>query len=335
MTRAETQLRRLWSAGSARTIASPLRLGLCCAFMREPIRFRRTTARYVAGLRTAERRDLLRQLAADNVRVLALAVEWCATHGLAAFRVNSEILPLSTHPRHDYQLGELDQTGDIRAVFAHAGAQAREGGVRLSFHPDQFVVPGSIRAEAVRSALLELEYQAVVAELIGAEQITLHGGGAQGGKPAALARLRRHLARLSPRARSRIALENDDRVYTIEDLLPLCSEEGLPLVYDVHHHRCNQDRLSVEEATEASARTWGARGPWAHLSSPKGGWRGDSPRSHADYVRPRDVPACWIGRRMTIDVEAKARELAMLRLASWGRTAPDLPARRLSSGGAS
>ena len=78
----------------------------------------------------------------------------------------------------------------------------------------------------------------------------------------------------------------------------------------------------------------GALEPWAHLSSPKGGWRGDRPRRHADYVHPGDVPACWIGRRMTIDVEAKAKELAVLRLASWGRAAPDRLARRLFSGGA-
>jgi UV DNA damage endonuclease len=292
------------------------RLGLCCAFVEEPIRFRRTTARYVTGLKPGERHEFLRQIAADNARALALAVDWCAAHEVGAFRVNSEILPLATHPLVGYRLDEIDGTGEIREAFAETGAKAREGRVRLSFHPDQFVVPGSSREDVVVSSLAELEHQASVAELIGAEQLTLHGGGAQGGKPAALERLRRNLARLSPRARSRIALENDDRVYTILDLLPFCREEGLPLVYDVHHHRCNPDGLSVEEAAGAAARTWGRREPWAHLSSPKGGWRSDDPRQHADFIRPRDLPACWVGERMTIDVEAKAKELAVLRLQS-------------------
>ena len=307
------------SHGDSRKLApvEPLRLGLCCAFVGEPIRFRRTTARYLCRLSTSDRREHLRGIAADNARALALAVDWCAAHGVGAFRVNSEILPLSTHPELGYRLDELDRTGEICAAFADAGARARRGAVRLSLHPDQFVVPGSLRADVAQSSLAELEHQAAVAELIGAELITLHGGGAQGGKAAALSRLRLNLARLTPRARGRIALENDDRVYTVEDLLPLCREEGISLVYDVHHHRCNPDALGVEEATEAAARTWGPREPWAHLSSPKGGWRGDSPRSHADHVRPRDLPACWVGRRMTIDVEAKAKELAVLRLARW------------------
>ena len=303
----------------------PLRLGLCCAFAKEPIHFRRTTARYVTGLKPGARHELLRQIVADNARTLALAVDWCAAHGVGAFRVNSEILPLSTHPQVGYRLDELDGTGELRAAFVDAGARASRRHVRLSLHPDQFVVPGSSREDVAQSSLGELEHQASVAELIGAEQLTLHGGGAQGGKPAALDRLRRNLARLSPRARERIALENDDRIYTVLDLLPLCREEGIPLVYDVHHHRCNPDGLSVEEATVAAAKTWGRREPWAHLSTPKGGYRSDDPRRHADFIRPRDVPACWVGKRMTVDVEAKAKELAVLRLAQWLTTANTSP----------
>jgi UV DNA damage endonuclease len=325
MSRDRAQLRSQNGPSPSRPVGSLLRLGLCCAFVEEPIHFRRTTARYVTGLKPGERHEFLRQIAADNARAMALAVDWCAAHGVGAFRVNSEILPLATHPQVGYWLDDIDRTGEIREAFAEAGARAREGRVRLSFHPDQFVVPGSSREDVAQNSLAELEYQASVAELIGAEQLTLHGGGAQGGKPAALDRLRCNLARLSPRARERIALENDDRVYTVEELLPLCREEGIPLVYDVHHHRCHPDGLSVEEATVAAAKTWGRREPWAHLSTPKGGWRSDNPRRHADFIRPRDVPACWVGKRMTVDVESKAKELAVLRLAKWLTTVNTSP----------
>lgn len=294
--------------------APPLALGLCCAFVGEPIRFRATTAAYVGRLRPAERTAFLRALALDNARALVRAIDWCEAHGVAAFRVNSQIFPLYTHPTLGYTLDALDADGAITATLAQARHRARRGRVRLSFHPDQFVVPGSTRADVVERSLAELEYQALVAERIGAEQLTLHGGGAEGGKPAALARLARNLERLSPRARRRIALENDDRIYTVEDLLPLAHALRLPLVYDVHHHRCHPDRLTIEEATDRAAETWGGRVPWAHLSSPRGGWRAADPRVHADFVRPRDVPRCWLGRRMTIDVEAKAKERAVLRL---------------------
>ena len=115
----------------------------------------------------------------------------------------------------------------------------------------------------------------------------------------------------------RIGLENDDRVYTVEDLLPVARRAGVPLVYDVHHHRCNPDALSCDEALAAAAATWGGREPWVHLSSPRGGWRAANPRMHADFIAARDVPPSWIGRRMTVDVEAKAKERAVLRLQAW------------------
>jgi len=290
------------------------RLGLCCAFAGEPIRFRKTTASYLVRLRRRERVAFLRDLAVDNVRALSSAVAFCAAHGIGAFRITSQLLPVYTHPDVGYTLETIDRGGTVSGAFAAVRERARREGVRLSFHPDQFVVPGSIRDDVVLRSLAELEYMGLAAELTGAEQITLHGGGAQGGKKDALDRLARGLRRLSDRARTRLALENDDCVYTVEDLLPLCKAEGIPLVYDAHHHRCHPDSLTLEEATALSAKTWGAREPWAHLSSPRGGWKSPAPRLHADFIRITDFPAAWRRRRMTVDVEAKSKELAVLRL---------------------
>jgi len=294
-----------------------MRLGLCCGFVGQPIHFRTTTARHAATLAPKPRRAFLLQIARDNAATLARGVDWCAAHGVGAFRVTSELLPLYTHPRFGYTLDALDPTGALHEAFGAVAAHACRGEVRLSFHPDQFVVLGSARPEVVAGSIAELEYQATIAALIGAEQLTIHGGGAVGGKPAALDRLARGLDRLSEGARVRIALENDDRIYTVEDLLPLCRRARVPLVYDVHHHRCNPDGLDAGDALDAAAATWGRREPWAHLSSPLGGWRAPNPRLHADFIAPRDLPPSWLGRRLTVDVEAKAKERAVLRLKRW------------------
>jgi UV DNA damage endonuclease len=87
---------------------------------------------------------------------------------------------------------------------------------------------------------------------------------------------------------------------------------GVPLVYDVHHHRCLGDGLSVAEATEMAFATWGGREPWAHISSPREGWGSPNPRAHADYIDPADFPEEWLDRTVTVDVEAKAKERAVL-----------------------
>ena len=295
-----------------------LRLGLCCGFVSENApRFRTTTVRYASTLTPADRTRFLHEIADHNVDALRGAIRWCAERGIHAFRIVSGLLPLYTHPVVGWSLTESPSGARLRRKLRAVGVEARELDVRLSFHPDQFVVLGSASESTVVMAISELEYQAECAELLGAEQLTVHGGGAMGGKPEALARFRAGLARLSPRARSRVALENDDRVYTVADLLPVCQAERVPLVYDVHHHRCNPDGLSVSDATRLAAETWLGREPWMHVSSPAVGWSGGDPRPHAEYIRPRDVPREWLGLRATVDVEAKQKELAVLRLRRW------------------
>ena len=113
--------------------------------------------------------------------------------------------------------------------------------------------------------------------------------------------------------RTRLTLENDDRVYTPEDLLPICMETGIPLVYDAHHHRCLPDALSIEKASEMAVQTWN-REPVFHISSPLNGWDGASINQHHDYIDPLDFPECWLKLNITVEVEAKAKELAVLKL---------------------
>jgi len=96
--------------------------------------------------------------------------------------------------------------------------------------------------------------------------------------------------------------------------LPLCRSEVVPLVYDAHHHRCLPDDLTVEQATEAARKTWKNREPLFHLSSPLAGWSGPKPERHHDFIDPKDFPAAWRGLALTVEVEAKAKELAVARL---------------------
>ena len=294
------------------TPGSRLRWGLCCQFLDSPIKFRAATHGYVSTLGPKTQRAYLGDIAEHNALALAAAVERCHELGIGAFRITSQILPLATHPMSGYTLEQLDPSGALAGAYAWAGALAQAYDIRLSLHPDQFIVLNSEREPVVRAAVRELELHGEVAELVGADVIVVHGGGATGGVAAALERLERGMALLQPRARERLALENDDRCFTPSSLMPLCERTGVPLVYDVHHHRCLGDGLSVAEATELAFATWGRREPHAHLSSPKGGWTGPNTRAHADYIDPADFPDAWLGRTMTIDVEAKAKERAVL-----------------------
>jgi UV DNA damage endonuclease len=299
-----------------------IRWGLCCQFLDAPIRFRTATHRYVSTLTAAERRKYLVGIGRDNAAALDAAALQCHTLGIGAFRINSQVLPLGTHPASGYTVERLDGSGAVREAFLTAGKTAARYDIRLSFHPDQFVVLNSERPDVVRSAVDELDFQAAIAELVGADTLVCHGGGGGGGVLVALERLERGLDLLSGPARSRIALENDDRIFTPAALAPLCERTGVPLVYDVHHHRCNPDGLSVKEATTLARSTWRDREPWMHVSSPRDGWTAPNPRPHADYIDPADVPREWRRITMTVDVEAKAKERAVLALMTSLKSAP-------------
>ncbi len=290
-----------------------IRFGLCCAFREQPIKLVNTTAAAVEKLSRADALAKLSRLCRTNAESLLAALDFCAGHGIGCFRVNSQILPLKTHPQLGYNMDELPDHEEIVGLFTDCGQFAATHGLRTCFHPDQFVVLNSQRSEVVTASLAELEYQAEVAQWIGADVINIHAGGAFGDKPRALAVLEKNLDRLSSAVRERLTFENDDKIFTPADLLPLCQRAGVPLVYDVHHHRCLPDSLTVEEATRQAAATWN-REPLFHLSSPLEGWDGPRPERHHDYIDPADFPGRWKDLSTTVEVEAKAKELAVERL---------------------
>jgi len=291
-----------------------IRLGLCCLFREEPIHFRITT---VAALKPINRPGQLLKLediAFANAHALDQALRYCAAQDIGSFRVNSKIMPCKTHPEIGYTIDELPNADGVRAAFRACGRFARAHGIRLTFHPDQFVLPNARLPLLAERSLAELAYQNEVAALIGADVINIHGGGSYGNKKDALERLVPTIEKLPADLRSRLTLENDDRTFTPADLLPVCRATGTPLVYDVHHHRCNPDGQSIEAVTDAARTTWN-REPLFHLSSPKAGYANKTdPRPHHDFIAPTDFPACWRGLPVTVEVEAKAKELAIARL---------------------
>ena len=292
-----------------------LRFGLCCIFREEPIHFRQTTAKALLNLSQQERLQKLSTICLENANSLVTALEAVQRFGFGAFRVSSQFLPRYTHPVVGYTLDSLPDYASILASLEKVNQLREQWDIRLSFHPDQFVLLSSPSAEVTRKSIAELDYQAMLAEMIGADVLNIHAGGVYGDKQAALKRLRENFQSLPERVQSRLTLENDDVSYTVNDLLPVCQDLAVPLVYDVHHHRCNKDRLTVQEATNASIQTWEAAGrgeAYFHLSSPKNGWQGNDPKPHAEMIAMSDFPEEWIGLDVTIDIEAKAKELAVI-----------------------
>ncbi|MEP6778294.1 MAG: UV DNA damage repair endonuclease UvsE [Gemmatimonadaceae bacterium] len=303
------------------------RLGLCCTFANEPqLRFRTTTVAYLSRLFSTDPTgavapEFYEMLVRDNLTTLENVIRWCHTSGIHAFRINSDLWPRATHALVKPWVEQLFLNESIQAQFSRIRTLAEVSDIRLSEHPDQFLVGNSLRADVVDSTITELEWRGRLGDALGIDVICLHVGSGAPDRESALWRWDQTLTRLSPPVLSKLAFENDDRTFSPEQILPACLHWGLPMIYDVHHHRTLPDALSLDEATEFAIASWGNREPYFHLSSPRAGWNSGDSRPHHDYIDVSDWPSAWTelwnaGVAFTVDIEAKAKELAVFGLRS-------------------
>lgn len=226
--------------------------------------------------------ERLRETLAGNLDCLEEIVRWNAAHGLLFLRITSDLVPLASHPKNRFPWDEA-----FSGRFAEIGALIRRFGMRISMHPGQYTLLNSPRRTVVEAAHADLAYHARVLELLGLDRtakIQIHVGGVYGDKERAMTRFLRAVEGLPPAIRERLVLENDERFYTLADVLWLHRRSGLPVVFDVFHHELNSDGKSVAEALAAQAETWAPEDglPIVDYSSPLPGGR------HGSHARKLD-----------------------------------------------
>ena len=261
----------------------------------------------LASLGDAEK---VRALVWENLLGLETIIRWNAGRGLPLFRIGQGLIPFASHPAFPYDWAE-EHGDDLREI----GALARALEVRLSMHPGQFINPGSPNPHTAERSLDELRYATRVLDLMGGDDavVVLHLGGAYDDRPAAVARFVEAL-RPEPGILRYLALENDERIWTVAEISHAARILGIPAITDNLHHRLNPGGLTLGEALDLALPTWEARGvrPKIHLSSQDPNKR---PGAHAYSVRPEDwevVVEALDGRETDVMVEAKGKELAAL-----------------------
>jgi UV DNA damage endonuclease len=170
------------------------------------------------------------------------------------------------------------------------------------------------KPEVVERSLTELRYVARVFDLLGSPDgvAVLHKGGAYADKQGSAARF---LEVMRPEARilRYLALENDERVWTVDEVGRTARALGIPAITDAFHHDLNPGGLTLKEALDLSLPTWSPRGvlPKLHLSSQN---LAKQAGGHAYSVDDRDWRALSVainGREADVMVEAKGKEHAL------------------------
>jgi UV DNA damage endonuclease len=179
----------------------------------------------------------LMELIAHNLKALERMVDYNLENGIRLYRISSDLIPFGSSPVNTLDWAELFQ-----ADFSRIGGKIRAGGMRVSMHPGQYTVLSAPDEGVAARAADDLAYHARVLDALGTgedSKIILHLGGAYGDKAAALKRFETRFRALEPAARRRVALENDDRLYTAEDALNAGLRLNVPVVFDSLHHEAN------------------------------------------------------------------------------------------------
>ncbi|QIN78686.1 UV DNA damage repair endonuclease UvsE [Rubrobacter marinus] len=262
----------------------------------------------LASLPDAEK---VRALVWENITALETIIRWNAERGISLFRMGQAMVPFASHPAFPYDWEE-EHGEDFRWI----GGLARSLGVRLSMHPGQFIQPGSPKPGTSERSLAELRYVARLFDLLGSDDsvMVLHMGGAYEDRAETA---RRFVEVMAPHAEilKYLALENDERVWPIGDIVATASALGVPAILDSFHHGIHPGGLTLGEAVDLALPTWAGHGrPKLHLSSQDPEKR---PGGHAYLVDPADYETLLIaldGREADVMVEAKGKEEALVAL---------------------
>lgn len=177
------------------------------------------------------------EVAKKNIRNTHALVKKVATlpPELRMLRITSDMLSFYTMDEYKDFWARQDVRDNLERWFAPIGQTARDNDVRISFHPDQFVVLASDREEVVNKSIEEFEYHTDMARWMGYGnnfqdiKLNVHISGRQG--PDGIKRV---MSRLSPEARNSITIENDEMTWGIDASLELV--DTCALVLDIHHH---------------------------------------------------------------------------------------------------
>ncbi|MEJ8756323.1 UV DNA damage repair endonuclease UvsE [Pontibacter sp. H259] len=199
--------------------------------------------------------ERLIETVAMNLACLQRILEYNVKHGLLFLRMTSGLVPFASHEINQYNWQE-----HFKAEFQQLGKYIKANHMRISMHPDQFVVLNSPNPNTVKNSIAELVYQGSIMDLMELDttaKLQIHGGGAYGDKGSAIDRFAEVYHTMLPDAvKARLCVENDDRTYTLLDCLRLHELTGIPIIFDNLHHECVNNGEPMREAVEIAASTW-------------------------------------------------------------------------------
>lgn len=200
--------------------------------------------------------EKLKELIQFNLQSLEKVIDYNIKNNIKLFRISSDIIPFGSSPVNSLAWWEL-----FKPQFEQIGKKIKSSKMRVSMHPGQYTVLNSPDEDVVSRAVEDLNYHTRFLDSLGvgpAHKIILHIGGVYQEKEKAMERFVESYRTLSEAIKKRLVIENDDRSYTVSEVLVISQATGAPVIYDNLHNAINTSDITKDDAywIELTRKTW-------------------------------------------------------------------------------
>ncbi len=219
----------------------------------------------------------------NNLECLRKILQFNLAHKLYFFRISSDLVPFASHPVNKFNWQKYFQD-----EFEEIGEFIIKNRLRISMHPDQFTLINSIKGEIFERSRIELKYHAEVLDLMKLDtsaKIQIHVGGIYGNKNKSIERFITRFNELPDSITQRLVIENDDKLYDLNDCLKIGDQIRIPILLDVFHHKINNSTIqTVKESLNLTTKSWNEKKdgvPMVDYSSQEPSGR---PQQHSETI---------------------------------------------------
>lgn len=187
-------------------------------------------------LKNATEENLM-QIIMHNINSLNCIIDYNIENKISLFRISSDLIPFGSS-----DINKIKWWKYFKEEMKSIGQKIKSSNMRVSLHPGQYTVLNSVKMDVVKKAMDDLGYHTRILDSLGLDsthKIVLHIGGAYNDKKASGKRFLENYKMLDECIKKRLVIENDDKIYNIQEVLEIGIQANIPVIFDNLHNEIN------------------------------------------------------------------------------------------------
>lgn len=191
----------------------------------------------------------------ENLKDLLKILKFNKENHIDFFRISSDIIPFGSH-----EINKIEWWQDFKDELDVIGKYIKKNNMRVSMHPGQYTVLNSPNESTVTKSINDLIYHCKFLDSLDINfehKIIIHIGGIYDSKDDATKRFISNFNKLPSNVKNRLIIENDEKNYSLDDVLSISNKINIPVVFDNLHNKCYDDNdYSLYDILNMVNNTW-------------------------------------------------------------------------------